>query len=166
MSTLKFKFLTGDVNWQEYGGKFVSKRLNNGDWDYWLVLTVTNMWDATGEDDQDKYHVQIEAVSPMAAGKENVDKAISSWGMSDEDIAKYEKNPLFHVEALSEYGIFAMLWQASGNNINALLKDARKEADLITMLFGFYMDRSENGIGQDGWSLISGQDIRDYFKSL
>lgn len=162
---MQFKFLTSDVNWQKYGGKFVSKKQNNGDFDYWLVLTVTNMWDATGDEEQDKYHVQIEAVSPEQA-KEHLNKAFSSMGFSDEQLAQYENDPIIQVETLSEYGIFACLWQKSGNNLNDLMKQARKESDLINMLFGFYMDRPENGIGQDGWQLIRGQDVREYFKGL
>jgi hypothetical protein len=43
------------------------------------------------------------------------------------------------------------------------MKEARKESQLINMLFGFYMDRPENGIGQDGWGLIAGQDVNDFF---
>jgi len=39
---MRFKFLTGDVNWETYGGKWVSPKLNNGDFDYWLVLEFVN----------------------------------------------------------------------------------------------------------------------------
>lgn len=153
---MHFKFLSGDVNWKDYGGKFVSKRLNNGEFDYWLVLSVTNMHEATGEYDQDRYHVQIEAVSPESAGKHNLDQALGSCGFSDDDLEWYENNPLIQVNALSEYGIFAILWDKSGNNIHQLLKAARHESQLIEMLFGFYMDKPENRIGQSGWDLIQG----------
>lgn len=159
---MKFKFLTGDVNWQQYGGKFISKRLNNGDFNYWLVMDVTNMWDATGDEEQDKYHVSIQAVSPEAAGQDKVNHAFGSAGYSDEQLTEAENNPIWQVEALSSYGIFAVLWQQSGNNINDLMQQARKESDLIQMLFGFYMDRPENGLGQDGWQLIRGQDVREF----
>lgn len=146
-------------------GKYVSKKFNNGDWDYWLIMDVVDMHDATGEEDQPKYNVSIQAVSPQAVGKPKVNQAMSSCGFSDEDIEKHENDPLFQVEALSDYGIYASLWNKSGDNIKVLLKDAHKETELINMLFGFYMDRPGNGIGQNGWDLIAGQDIRDYFKS-
>ena len=42
------------------------------------------------------------------------------------------------------------------------MREARKESQIINSLFGFYMDRVENGIGQDGWQLIAGQDIREF----
>lgn len=159
---MKFKFLTGDVNWQTYGGKFVSKRLNNGDFDYYLVLDVINWHDATGDESQDKYNVSIQAVSPMAAGEEKVNQALGSMGLSDDQMTQYENEPLIQVEALVTYGIFAQLYTANGNNLNEMLKTARREADLIHGLFGFYMDRPENGLGQNGWQLIRGQDVREF----
>jgi hypothetical protein len=158
----KFTFLTGDVNWKQYGGKFISPRQNNGDWNYYLIISVTNMWDATGDEEQDKYDVEIQAVSPEAA-KDKLDSAFSSAGFSDEQLKQYQNDPIVQAEVLSEHGIYARLWGASGNNINELMKQARKESELINGLFGFYMDKPENGIGQDGWQLIRGQDVRESF---
>ena len=31
---VKFKFLTGDCNVSQYGGKFISNKQNNGEFDY------------------------------------------------------------------------------------------------------------------------------------
>lgn len=154
---MKFKQLSGDINWQEFGGKFVSKKLNNGDFDYWLVLDVINMHEATGDESQDKYYVSLLAISPSQVSQKEKDSAISSCGW---DADNY--NDLAMVEILSSYGIFACLWQDSSNNITQLMKDARHEAELSSMLFGFYMDRQENRIGQNGWDLIRGQDIREF----
>ncbi len=154
---MNFHFLTGDTNWQEYGGKFVSKKLNNGDWDYWCVLNVTNMWEATGEEDQPKYNVSLEAVSPIAAGQANLDSAFSSAGFDDAQLEQFQQNPLVQVEVLSDYGIYAPLWNESGNNLKVLLKLAHKEAIVANMLFGFYMDRPKNRIGNTGWDCIAGE---------
>ena len=163
---MRFKFLTGDVNWQRYGGKFISNKLNNGDWDYYLVLDIVNLEDCDFPDrDKDLYNVSIHAVSPQAAGKENLDKAFACCGFDDEFLEKYESNELIQVEALATYGIFAQLWNRSGKNVNKLLTEARKEAKIAEMLFGFYMDRPQNGIGQSGWDCISGQDLREFFAS-
>lgn len=158
---MKFNKLSGDVNYQVYGGKFVSKRLNNSEFDYWLVMDVINMHEATGETDIPKYNVSIQAVSPEQA-KGHIDSAFSSAGFSDEQLAQYENDSLIQVEVLSEYGIFAQLWNENGDNLNKLMQQAHKQAQLIEMLFGFYMDRIENGLGQNGWQLIRGQDIREF----
>lgn len=154
---LKFKFLTGDIDWREYGGKFISKKLNNGEFDYWLVMEVVNMHEATGDEDQDKYYVNLQAVSPESVDKENLDRAIESFGMPDIVLTD-----TMLVETLSDYGIYAVLWQGTNNNINSLMREARRQANLSSMLFGFYMDRRQNRIGQTGWDLIRGQDVREF----
>ena len=133
------------------GGKFISSKLNNGDFDYWLVLEVINMHEATGELDIPKYNVSILAVSPQQAGKESVERALASCGISE-----YGEDEIYQVEALSDYGIHAQLWNQSSNNIKALLVQARKEAQLVNILFGFYMDQPENRAGSTGWDLIAG----------
>lgn len=148
---IKFKFLTGDMNWKVYGGKFVSPKLNNGDFDYWLVLEVINMHEATGEENQPKYNVSLHAVSPDQAGQENLDKALESCGCPD-----VELTDLIKVETLDSYGVHAVLWHENGNNLNKLLKAAREQAQCINGLFGFYMDRPENKIGSTGWEFIKG----------
>jgi hypothetical protein len=154
---LKFKMLSGDIDWKRYGAKFVSKRLNNGDFDYWIVLEVTNMHEATGDEDREKYYVTLTAVSPESVSQKNIDRALSCCGFSDEEIEERAQDPLLLVEALSDYGIFAVLWQGTGNNIRQLMKTAHKEAFFSSRFFGFYMDRSMNMIGQTGWDLIAGK---------
>lgn len=153
---MKFKMLCGDINWQTYGGRFVSKRLNNGDWDYWLVINVINWEESLSTREYEelgfKYNVEIQAVSIEAAGENGVDSALGCCGFPDD----MEITDLLKVEALSEYGTFATLWNKNGNNIEVLMKEARKEAQLIESLFGFYMDKAENRIGNDGWDFISG----------
>ena len=127
-----------------------------------LVVEVINLHDAIGDESDHKYHVSIEAVSPESAGNENLDRALESWGLSDEDIELYQNNPIRQVEALSDYGIAATLWSQSGNNIRKLMRAAQHESELIHGLFGFYMDRPQNRIGQSGWDRISGQNVRTF----
>lgn len=149
---VRFHFLTGDVNWQKYGGKFVSNRLNNGDFNYWLVLDVINMPEETGDDNQPTYNVSLLAVSPESAGIETVNKALESAGLPD----GLEVTPEIAVEVLCDYGTYAQLKTFNGNNIRALLAQAKHEAQLADSLFGFYMDAPENRIGSSGWDMIAG----------
>jgi hypothetical protein len=159
---MKFKFLTGDINWQDYGGSFISKKLNNGEFDYWLVLQVTNWVDAVGESEAKdvgaKYNVCLSAVSPQQAGDENLQRALGSYGMEGESEREIEfrKDPIMQVECLHSYGVSAPLWQADGNNLSKLMKEARRQADMSNMLFGFYMDGPKNRIGNTGWDFIKG----------
>ena len=160
---MKFKFLSGYVNYRQYGGKWISKKLNNGDFDYWLVIKIDNVEDY--EEFEYKYIGEILAVSPSQISKEKLDSAISSCGFSDEQIeAGFSDEQT--VDILSDYGIFAMLGSFSDNNFDRLASTLRKEAESREFLFGFYMDKAENMLGQTGWQLIRGQDIKEYLDTI
>lgn len=151
----KFKFLTGDVNWLDYGGKWVSQKLNNGEFDYWLVIELLNMDDACGRDNEgkDKYNVSLSCVSPGEAGRENIEKAKECCGWED---GAHTLNDLGLVEMLHSYGVSAHLWQADGNNAHKLIRKAKEQAKITSFTFGFMMDRAVNRIGTTGWEAIKG----------
>lgn len=128
----------------------VSRRLNNGDWDYWIVLEVVNMGEACGDDFPHKYMVGLSAVSPEAAGPEKVARAIEDLNIGD------DPDEMVKVEGLHEYGVCARLWSDSGNNARVLMQEARRQADFIELLFGFAMDKPQNRLGHNGWDLIKG----------
>lgn len=151
----RFKFLTGDINWLQYGGKWISQKLNNGDWDYFLVLELINWHDTTGEKDKEKYLVQLFAVSPQAAGEKNLNKAFECCGVEKDNPAR--QSELAQVECLQSYGVTTPVGtQWTGNNAYKLLKLAKKESIAVQGLFGFYMDTPKNRIGSTGWDLIKG----------
>lgn len=147
---LHFRFLTGDVNYTTYGGSWVSRQFHNGDFAYRLVIQLINMHEATGDENQPQYHVGVYAVSPEAAGQDNVDRAFD--GLPEE----FRDKELFQVEALHSYGIQATLWRASGDNWDKLMRAARRQCLFINSFFGFYMDVPENRIGNTGWDFIAG----------
>jgi hypothetical protein len=155
MRGMRFTFLTGDMNWKQYGGKFVSAKQNNGEFDYWLVMEVINWDDATGETRDGLYNVSLYSVSPSEAGKDNLEKAFRCSMPQSED-AKIRSNPLVQVECLCDYGIKAQLWSENGNNLRKLMRQCREQAAIASGLYGFYMDRAENRIGSTGWELQRG----------
>ncbi len=144
----RFKFLTGDMNWKEYGGRFVSQRLANG---------YDGPGAVVGEDyDFHYYYVTLGVVAPEAVPPEEMQQAYNSVGLYPEDLERLKADPLFAVEALHSYGTYAVVWQEKGNNLNMLMAEARKEAQLCEMMFGFYMDRYVNLIGTTGWDAVRG----------
>ena len=148
-----FVELSGDVNWKDYGCKLVSPKLNNGDFDYWLVIEFTNMNEALGRDNkgQPPYHVGISAVSPSQAGSDKLASALDCCGFDSEEVSDLVK-----VEALHSYGIRSEFWQSSGKNARKLISEAKKQADVCTGMFGFYMDAPKNRIGTTGWEALRG----------
>lgn len=151
--SIRFKFLTGDVNWQEYGGSFISAKYNNGDWDYWLVMEVLNL-----DETDAKYNVSVMVVSPEAAGNTNLSKALAQYGFEEQDaeVPEYFNSDIGKVEALATYGIKAQVWNENGNNLAKLMLKAKRDLVTINGLFGFFMDSPQNGIGSTGWDLVAG----------
>lgn len=152
---MKTYFLTGDCNWQEYGGKWITKKLNNGDFDYWLVIEFINMYEAIGDKTTDKYTAQITAVSPKAAGWKNIKSALRCCDLKLKDFKPEHKEKII-IEALSDYGLSAPLDSFSGNNYKTVMKKARQSLDCIAGMFGFFMDGSKNRLGHNGWDFIAG----------
>jgi hypothetical protein len=135
----------------EYNKVMLGKEWHNGDFKLRLATKITYLEQYTEEEEilrNGKYEVEILAVSPEAA-KENLEKAVESCGYE----SKFKYSDYL---ALIEYGTTATLFGKQGNNLNLLLKEANKELQLIHMLFGFYMDKAENRIGNTGWDFISG----------
>jgi hypothetical protein len=133
MSQTKFRFLTGDVNWREYGGTFVSQKFNNGP-------------------GKSRYNVSLSAVAPSEVNPKDRERAFEYCDIKDTS----DLHVMQIVEAIYTYGIRAPIWDKNGNNIRELFKEARREADVSSMLFGFVMDRTVNAIGSNGWDFIKG----------
>jgi len=151
---MKTQFLTGDVNWLAYGGKWVLPKLSNGEFDYWLVVEFINMDEACGCDNEGypRYIAEISAVSPDEAGPENLTHALECCGLS-EDV---ELTELMKVEVLHTYGIKALCDSFSGNNGRRILREAKRALDPIASMLGFFMDGPKNRIGHTGWDCLKG----------
>ena len=148
---IDFEFLVGDVNWRDYWGKWVSPKMNNGDWDYWLVIEIINV-EGFGWETGCTHIVSLSAVSPEAAGDKRVKKAMASCG--PDQVESPDEETI--VEALHTYGISALLWQDEGTDPDELLEEAKKQAMAARSLFGFYMDGPKNVLGHTGWDFIRG----------
>ena len=64
---MRFYFLTGDVNYTTYGGKWISTRQSNGDFDYYFVIELLNWREAVGDREAppETYNVSLSVVSPQ-----------------------------------------------------------------------------------------------------
>lgn len=132
----------------------ISKRLNNGDWDYWLVARLDYL-DDFDDNPSSKYHVTIYAVSPDALGAEKTAEILNE--LPGEII-----DPRFVAVLLAEHGSAAPIWSHAGNNAAALWRLVSRESILIEGLFGFYMDRPLNALGATGWDWIAGNPLGSF----
>ena len=163
---MRFKLLVGDVNWKEYGGKFVSKKLKFSEEllhsygnptknrNFWLVIEVTNLWEDEYDprNGDDKYMVTVSIVIPSLVSKDKMKKVLRCCGV----LNNKNVDELLVVELLHSYGYRAEVVVLFGNNIRKLLKGARDRADDVVRMFTFYMDQQQNLIGNDGWDVVSG----------
>lgn len=156
--TPTFKPLSGDVNWQVYGGMFVSKKYNNGEFDYWLVLEVNSEEESGGN----YYYVSLYSVSPAEAGEENLKAALESMGA--EHLSKEALTDMLKVDALVSYGVRATLYHVEGSNLRKLMKAARVQAKGAEIMYGFYMDQPQNQLGATGWEFQRGDLFGSQFK--
>lgn len=126
---------------------FVSQKLNNGDFDYFLVISVVDLQDACGKDG---YLISVEAVSAQALGEEKVKEAMDN----NEPTEMMDEQSI--AVLLSEYGYHAVLSSNTFSNLRKGVKEAKTQAEAINMMFGFYMDHPQNRIGSTGWDFIRG----------
>lgn len=154
---LRFHFLTGDSNWQQYGGKWISNPQSNGDFTYYFVIELVNWEDAVGKIEAPaKYNVSLSVVSPSEAGGDNLKSAAECCGLSLGDYPNMTDE--MRVELLHSYGAGVVpVWQDNGNNYRRMMKAAKKAAVEKEFFFGFAMDRPVNQIGTSGWNALQGK---------
>lgn len=180
---MNWEFLTGDINWDSYGGVFVSDMQNPvAGYEYWITNSVDPIEDEQwarslgfkDREDVDGYHlsctegddgsalvlIQAFIVFPKKAGKEAIAKARESWGWDEEEYKEFKRDrgKLADVELLHTYGTRAPLdIELYGYNAEELLEQAKHEAEFLGgTFFGFQMDRQRNMVGATGWDLLKG----------
>ena len=164
---VRFHFLTGDASPEVYGGKWISNRQSNGEFDYYFVIELMNWEEAVGERDaagKPTYNLSLTVVSPQQAGEKHLESAYSCCGIEDEMLETAKKNGSLvevQVEALHAYAGGVPVWGEDGNNWRKLFKEARKQAEISTIMFGFVMDRPVNRIGETGWEALRHADVKD-----
>ena len=153
---MKWSILSGDVNWETYGGKLVAGPFDNGDFQYWFVIEVIEWEEAVGEqeaaDIDGTHNVCLSVVAPSECPADELQSAIDSYGWEGMEI----DNPLILVELLHGYGIKAVVHNDNGS-LRGLLRLAKQEARVCeAFTFGFVMDTPQNAIGSTGWDCLRG----------
>ena len=121
---VRFHWLTGDIDFLTYGGKWISNRQSNGELDYYFVIEILNWKEAVGEREAppETYNVSLSVVSPQEAGQENCRKATDCCGIEEDMLAwaiDHGQCEEILVEALHGYGLSVPVWSMDGNNHKA-----------------------------------------------
>jgi hypothetical protein len=153
---MKWSILSGDVNWETYGGKLVAGPFDNGDFQYWFVMEVIEWEECLGEmelpDVGGTHNVCLSVVAPSECPADEWQGIIDSYGWEGMEI----DSPLTLVDMLHDCGIRAVIWDSNGN-LKDLLREGKQAARVSECFtFGIDMDHPQNAIGATGWDLLRG----------
>jgi len=114
----KFHFLTGDVNWKDYGGVWYR-------YDGVLCYTIIefhNMQDCCGDVSDGKYLVTIGTIDLSAISYAEIARACKTIGITVEEAMK---DQLMLLEACNAYGFSDRISYQYGNNYKKLMSWAK-----------------------------------------
>jgi len=130
MSEMKdWTFLTGDVNWQEYGATWCLQKGRA-----WWVLRFSNK--AEWGDGAQGYCCEVLRVLLDDTAVESKRDALSFVGMSEDDFQELcfedpKQSELCLLDALVSYGVYAPMDSCESNYPNRARAQARRQADFI-----------------------------------
>ena len=134
MAARNYKFLVGDINWADHGGKFIAK----GDWENERYIMDIVRCDEYQEDPDHTYRVEVSSVELREANTP-LQSALRCHGYyidsddgcmvadNGDEIAKpnTKEFDLMCFEVLHGYGHRNPVCELFGNNIKKLMQDAR-----------------------------------------
>lgn len=137
------------------GIMWVSDPINYGDWPFCYVLRLqyTEDHDQEWAETNGRFHMEVHVASPVAAKKELV-RIAENMGMT---LKEFKEGPMESqcMELVNE-GISACLYQCTGNNMRKTIRQAKSKVPEIDFMFGFWMDKPVNAIGDTGWDWVKG----------
>lgn len=148
-----FKFLVGDVNWKDYGGKWYKPVAGTT---RYHIIEFTNMDEACGRDN-DGCPPYVVELSEVDTDNDQLEDAMRCCGFDD---AEYQRDSPAAAEALHSYGAKSPLWEsgATGNAFKALAAAKRESRALMrdASAYESAMDRPVNAIGSTAREYGSG----------
>lgn len=170
-----FKFLTGDMNYVDYGGKWY-RCVAKG---RFHVIELTNMDEACGRDNEGRptYVVELSGIDLYETPRKEIESALRSCGWKmiafspksllpctvvddyrGDVIGSNAAAELVLVEALHSYGCRAPLESWEGNNWEELMKLARAESKTLDdpIEFEERMNRPVNQLGSSAREYMQG----------
>ena len=138
----KWQFLTGDVNYKDYGGKWY--RQVKGE--IYHIVELVNIEEATGKSVTDKYFVNLQEIDLDLISQKDLKSAIESCELQ-EDI---EITPIITIDILSAYGRYTPMGNWEGNNYREVIKQAKAESNRLSTDSDYrerQLDRPVNRIG-------------------
>lgn len=118
---IQYRFLSGDINYQKYGGKWY-KRVDSQCGGYYVIEAV-NMDDATGDITQGKYMFNVLSLWLDSTPQEHIRSALQCCGLENEK----EITELIKIEALTGYGYFDLEESILTNSFDRTLRRLKQK---------------------------------------
>ena len=160
-----FSFLTGDINWRDYGGKWCSNPqstiLEGKRVEYWYILSLDNWENSTGgRHNGNRYVTSLEAIAPDLILDKDKQRALAFCGLEGglDHLAPRHRIPAL-LECLSSYGNVCPIREWEGNNAGLLLQQAKKLAREIASNPNGIQDcfsKPVNKLGSTGLEYMAG----------
>ena len=147
-----WKELSADINWREYGGKWYRVLSYNS----YHVIELINMWEATGDNDQPQYAVQLCEIDVEST---RLGEALDCIGAEIDPRMTNDQIIWISLDALSSYGACAPMGGWSGNNVRELFRQANRESFQLMSDSDYHksqMDRSVNRLGSTAREYMNG----------
>ncbi len=152
-------FLTGDINWEDYGAKWAKKAADGT----WFVVSFTNWEDAVGEREfaeggHDKYIAEVLQVAPAELSEKQIRSALNSSGIDLAEIEP-EHRELALLDAIVGCGTYAPIESFEGKRADSVRAAARRAADNLMRspeLLEAALDKPVNKIGTTAREFRSG----------
>ncbi len=155
---MNFRFLSGDYEWEKYGGVFISKSLNSGRYNYYLILSVDNLRHGQQKKPGARgYNIRLSAVSPELFNwkANNISGFVGfSKGKFSSESNQLEKDRVVNSIYQSFGGAF--IWEYCASNLKNMLPRARLEADIAHANFHHVMSGAQNSAGASGTDMLRG----------
>ena len=154
-------FLTGDVNWEDYGGTWARKGAD----DIWWVLRFDNK--AEWGDGASGYYCEVFRIDMEEVPPEALQSAIDCCAWTHDDIRRdcngdADSMELMYLEALRSYGLGAPMGSFDGNRAMSVRAQARRLAEELGVddaKCGKLLRRKINQIGSTAADLGRGDSL-------
>jgi len=152
---IKFKFLSGDKNWKEYGGTWISQPFDSSEFEYYFIRNIINWNEHASEIEVKrlgKHNVSLWVVAPSQY--KNTDAVMQSMGLEEwNSLPEFQKAGFIH-----EYGGGVRIWDENGNDPKKLFQQAQLEAQICNMMtLGDILSRYQNKLGATGLDFLQGE---------
>lgn len=151
---MNFRFLSGDYNWERFGGRFVTRRIRHRNADYYLVLDFRVISHSCA----DRYAALLSVVSPT----------LFLWSRhalqskSDAVIINNYQHALAMMSGDETVDFIytrfggAFVWEGEGGCRRALFRQARLQANDFALRIDELLSQAQGHHGLTGYDIIQG----------